>query len=106
MTDPQSTGPEPVGHDKPIDPKSFNLPQRTILSEHSNDRLGLALIALMREVWIVKDRMMMLEAVIEQQGISVTEAIESFEPDEAFSKVLEAEGDAFIHAVTDILSTD
>lgn len=86
------------------DPKSFNLPDRTILPDSSNDRIGLALIALMREVWVVKDRMMTLEAVLEQRGLDVTEAIETFEPDDEYARNQHTEGEAFITAVTDILS--
>lgn len=86
------------------DPGRFNLPDRTILPETSNDRLGLALIALMREVWVIKDRMMTLEAILEQRGIDVTGTIETFEPDADFTARLQAEGSAFIKAVTDVLS--
>ncbi|MEL7197781.1 MAG: hypothetical protein AAGL10_05635 [Pseudomonadota bacterium] len=86
------------------DPTSFNLPDRSILPEASTDRLGLALIALMREVWVVKDRMMTLEAVLDARGIDVAEAIEGFEPSEEFAGRLQAEGDAFVANVTSALS--
>ncbi len=86
------------------DPRAFNLPERTILPDTSNDRLGLALIAMMREVWIIKDRMMVLETILEQQGLEVTSAIEAFEPDAALEERLQTEGSALIHAFTAILS--
>jgi len=88
------------------DPTSFNLPDRSILPETSNDRLGLALIALMREVWVVKDRMMTLEAVLAARGIDAATEIEAFEPSEELAAQMQEEGDAFVASVTAALSGD
>lgn len=92
--------------DHETDPTRFNLPERSILPDTSNDRLGLALITLMREVWVVKDRMMTLEAVLEARGIDAATEIERFEPGQEFAARLQEEGDAFVANVTSALSGD
>lgn len=86
------------------DPREFNRPQRSILPQGSEDRLGLALIALMREVWVIKDRMMVLEAVLEAKGIDVASAIEAFQPDATQAARMQDEGDAFVKVIMDTLS--
>ena len=86
------------------DPRSFNLPDRTILPANSNDRLGLAILALTREIWVLKDRTMVLEEVLKTHGIDAACEIEAFQPDEARAKRLGAEGNAIIAAITEILS--
>lgn len=86
------------------DPRDFNRPDRKIFADDSSDRLGLALIALAREMWVMKDRMTILEAVLESKGIDVTAAIEQFQPDDALSARLEREGAELIQPMIDILA--
>lgn len=87
-----------------IDPKGFNRPARQILPETSVDRLGLAIVALTRELWIVKDRQLVLEAILAKHGIDAKSEIEAFVPDAAISAELEASGSDLINHIIDALS--
>ena len=57
-------------------------PERTILPPDRLDDVGEAVIALARELWVLTDRQMVLEAVLGEQGID-TNRIETYQPDEA-----------------------
>lgn len=77
-------------------PRSFNRPERPSLTAEDVPALGEALLNLTRELWVLNDRVMVLEAVLESQGIAVTEAVESFEPDDAFAERAKARGSALV----------
>ena len=66
------------------DPTSFNTPQYDCLTPGQIDNLGRALVSLLREVTVLNDRVMVLEAVLEQNGVTTAEAIDTFQPDAAF----------------------
>tara|TARA_R110001606_G_scaffold83929_1_gene191073 strand:- start:4934 stop:5200 length:267 start_codon:yes stop_codon:yes gene_type:complete len=53
---------------------------RSILTETRLDDIGEALIALTREIWVLTDRQMVLEAVLQDQGID-TSLVDHFQPD-------------------------
>ena len=72
------------------DPKSYNLPSGKILSEAQIDNLGRALITLMREVVVLNDRVQVMETLLDQQGVVASEAIDAFQPDDAFKTSSEA----------------
>ncbi|MEL7188928.1 MAG: hypothetical protein AAGK17_05195 [Pseudomonadota bacterium] len=72
------------------DPKSFNLPDGRILSEAQIDNLGRALVTLMREVVVLNDRVQVMETLLDQQGVVASEAIDTFQPDEAYKAASEA----------------
>jgi hypothetical protein len=82
-----------------VDAKSFNEPGRPSLNADDVPALGEALLNLTREVWVLTDRIMVLEAVLEQQGVAVAEAIESFQPDEAMQERLKTRGSAMVESV-------
>lgn len=69
----------------------------------AKDATGLALLSLTREIWIIKDRLMITEALLQRQGL--LGEIDSFQPDEDLAAALAAERDRFITAITTILST-
>lgn len=81
------------------DPISFNTPDRPSLTGEDVPALGEALLNLTREMWVLTDRVMVLEAVLEQQGVSVSEAIESFEPDEKMMALMRERGSALVSSV-------
>ena len=81
------------------DPRSYNNPGRPSLSAEDVPALGAALLNLTREVWVLTDRLHVLEAVLAERGIDVTEAIEAFEPDEAMQKRLQERGSALVASV-------
>ncbi|WP_448585307.1 hypothetical protein [Thermaurantiacus sp.] len=70
------------------------------------DHLGKALLLLARELWVTRDRLAVLEAVLERRGIAVTEAIRDFQPDGALAGQLAAERDAFARALVATLAPD
>lgn len=90
--------------DPMTDPRDFNRPDRIILPEGSTDRLGLAVLALCRELWVMKDRQAILEAVLERNGVEVSSAIEAFQPDPEFSDRLTREGTEMLQSIVDILA--
>lgn len=81
------------------DPRSFNKPERPSLNADDVPALGEALLNLTRELWVLTDRVMVLEAVLEKQGIEVAQAIEAFEPDEAFQERAKARGSELVASV-------
>jgi len=66
------------------DPKSFNLPDQEYLRPEQLDNLGRALITLTREVVVLTDRVLVLEEVLGQQGELAKDAVDTYQPDEAF----------------------
>ena len=81
------------------DPRSFNRPARQTLTADDIPALGEAVLNLTRELWVLTDRVMVLEAVLEQQGVAVQEAVEAFEPDEAMAARLRERGSALVSQV-------
>lgn len=63
------------------------------------DDLGRAVLLLARELWVTKDRQRVLEAVLEERGIAVAEAIRDYRPDEALAAELKAERDRFTQSL-------
>lgn len=57
-------------------------PQRTLLTPDQVDDLGLAILTLTRELWVLTDRVHTFEAVIEKHGIPVHDEIEAYQPSE------------------------
>ena len=49
------------------------------------------LLNTLQELWIVKDRQMVLENVLQANGIDVHDAVDRFQPDEALQQRLDAE---------------
>ena len=69
------------------------------------DRLGKALLSLSRELWVVKDRLFVLEAALADQGIIAAGLLDDFQPDEALQQKLESERAALITSVLDALQS-
>lgn len=63
------------------------------------DRLGKSLITLAQELWVVKDRQRVLEAALAEQGITSSEVLDSWEPDQALSETLEKDRAALIDSL-------
>lgn len=63
------------------------------------DRLGKALLTLASEVWTLKDRQRILETVLAEQGIAVSEVLESYQPDERLAAELAEQRTAFIETL-------
>ena len=64
------------------DPKQYNRPDRPTLTEDDIPGLGLALLTLTQEVWILRDRMARMEKVLSSSGKDVAGLIDDYQPDE------------------------
>ncbi|MFC6197711.1 hypothetical protein [Ponticaulis profundi] len=68
---------------------------RNYLDEKSVTDLGRMLMALMSEVWILKDRTMLLEHVLETRGGIAKDELENMEIPEDLAAKIDAERDKF-----------
>ena len=70
------------------------------------DRLGKALLTLSRELWIVKDRVRVLEAALVNAGVLSADAVNQLQPDAALQKELTTERARLIDAVLATLAPE
>lgn len=78
-------------------------PERAILSPDALDGVADSVLALARELWVVRDRQMVLEQVLADHGIAAAQAVDGFTPDADFRARLDAERDRLIEAVAGAL---
>jgi len=88
----------------PKDPTQFNRPSDEILADADLDGVGRAVMTLCQELWVMKDRMIVLEAILEDNGITASKAIDEFQPDEALQEKLNKEGRHLVERVISALS--
>ncbi|QIG53612.1 hypothetical protein G6N82_05095 [Altererythrobacter sp. BO-6] len=67
-----------------VDPKSFNTPESDIFGPHNIDNVARAVLTLTREVAVLSDRVMVLEELLEQNGVVLREAIDTYQPSDQF----------------------
>lgn len=89
---------------EPVNPSDFNRPRQEILSAVDVDGLGQAVLTLCHELWIIRDRMAILEAVLSRHGIDAAAEIEAHEPDAALKERLREDGRALIARVVGALN--
>jgi len=70
------------------------------------DRLGQALITLTKELWVVKDRVRVLEATLTDAGVVPPDAVDHFQPDAELSAALSTDRALLIQQVLSALSED
>jgi hypothetical protein len=58
------------------------------------DNLGLAVISLAKELWVVKDRQMVAEALLKEKGLLAD--LDAFQPDADLAAKLSAERQRFM----------
>ena len=63
------------------------------------DQLGQALITLTKELWVIKDRVRVLETVLADAGIVTPDAVDTFQPDEALQEILDKDRAQLINQV-------
>ncbi|MEM6908762.1 MAG: hypothetical protein AAF494_08785 [Pseudomonadota bacterium] len=73
-----------------LDPSAFNTPAGQIFDASHIDNLARAILSLTREVAVLNDRVMVLETLLEEQGVVTSEAVDTYQPDEAFQKRADA----------------
>lgn len=88
----------------PKDPTEFNRPSQKILSEADLDGLGRAVMTLCQELWVVKDRMAVLEAILEENGIDAVKAIDTFQPNDALQAKLNQDGRDLVERILSALN--
>lgn len=76
------------------------------LQPHRLDDLARSMLALAREVWVLRDRQRIMEAVLAERGIDVSDAIERYQPGPELKEVLDAERKAFVGALLQPLAPD
>ena len=79
--------------------------KRRILSVNHLDQLAEALVALTGEVWILTDRLAVLEAVLANHGIDARAEIDSFVPSPDMEKALNARRDKLITTILTAFET-
>lgn len=78
----------------------------TLLSPADLDQLGQALITLTKELWVLKDRQLILEAALADAGIVAKEVVDRYQPDEMLNERLRAERQRLIDTIIDVLTAD
>jgi hypothetical protein len=70
--------------------------------EQIND-VAMALMALTHEVWLVNDRVRVLEAVLAKHGIDAAAEIDAFTPDADLQKTLSTQSQALVSRIVGAL---
>jgi hypothetical protein len=73
-------------------------PDAPMLGPDQIDDLGLALLTLTRELWVVMDRQAVLEKLLERHGIGPAE-IDAFQPDPTFAASLDRRRQALLDQI-------
>jgi hypothetical protein len=70
------------------------------------DKLGQALLTLTKELWVVKDRLRVLEAALTEAGAVAPNAVETYQPDESLTELLGNERAQLIEQVLGALNSE
>jgi hypothetical protein len=68
-------------------------PNDTALRSDPVARLALTLA---KELWLLKDRQLVLEAVLSRQGVAIRDLVENYQPDPEQQKLIAAERQRFV----------
>jgi hypothetical protein len=79
-------------------------PPRRILATEQVDDLAEALLALARELWVVRDRQIVTELVLAERGIDISAAIDTYEPSAEVQAWLDTERDRVVERLAQALS--
>ncbi len=74
---------------------------RKLLTPDQLDNLGLALIEMARELWVMKDRQMVMEAMLSDKGLLAD--VDAYQPGPELAARLAAERDRFLRDFTAVL---
>ncbi len=80
-------------------PTAYNRPNRPILKDADMNGLGQAIITLTKEIWVLTDRLHVMEAVMKENGVDIVDQLRTYQPDEALHAKLKAENEALIDRV-------
>ena len=89
------------------DPRTFNLPDAQYLRPDHIDNVARALITLSREVAVLVDRVLVLEELLGKAGVIAAEAVETYQPNDAFQqRVDQATGTILRNVLTALQGAD
>jgi hypothetical protein len=77
-----------------------------ILDPQDVDALGRQHLQLMTEVWILRDRIKLLESVLETAGLLKPEQLDQLVPDDTLRATLQQDRDAFVARIMGIDARD
>lgn len=87
-----------------IHPATVSPRRRKSLKPEDVDKVGAAVLTLAKEIWVLRDRQAVTEAVLKARGIDITADIDSFTPDPALEARLRDERQALIKKITQDLT--
>lgn len=76
--------------------------RKTYLRPEDIDQLARQHVELMAEVWILRDRMKLLEKVLETAGLLQADQLDTMVPDAALKEALRRERDAFVARIVGV----
>ncbi|MBL8642995.1 MAG: hypothetical protein JNK21_03600 [Rhodospirillaceae bacterium] len=80
--------------------------RRKALKPEDIDKVGQAILTLAKELWVVKDRQAVTEAVLAKRGIDISEEIALHQPDAALEAKLAAERQSLVRKILQDLTGD
>ncbi|MEQ8514455.1 MAG: hypothetical protein RIC38_02510 [Chromatocurvus sp.] len=87
-----------------MEPKDFNEPGRQTLVDADIAGVADGLLMLTRELWVVSDRLEIMEAVLRERGIDISEDMERFQPDQALQSRLDEKGERLVRSVLNAIA--
>lgn len=82
-----------------LDLDAINRPDRDHLTPGQIDNVARALLSLTRDVCVLTDRLAVLEYVLEEKGVDVAEAVDTFQPSDDQRAQIKAKTQPIIEAV-------
>ena len=87
-------------------PSNVQPRRRKALQPDDIDKIGQAVLTLASELWALKDRQYVTEAILKARGIDISEDIDTYVPDPALEAKLSAERQALVKKVALDLTGD
>ena len=76
-----------------------NYPRKPYLADERFDQLARMMFQLLSEVWVMRDRMVVMEEVLRRKGVTSAAEIDGFVPDPGLERRLEALRNEMVEAV-------
>ncbi len=73
--------------------------RKTFFDDPAIDQVVSMLLELLQEHWVLRERVLSLEKLVEQKGVVTAEDIEAFEPDDALAAEWESDRAALLRRV-------
>jgi len=78
-------------------------PEQTFFDHPAHDRMLAMLMALAAEVWVLNDRLRVMESLLAEQGTLARERLDRYVPDPETERALAAEREAFVKSLMEPL---